>query len=206
MKVLIATSNPGKRREYAELLAGIDAGGAGVEWVLPDEVGVALDVAETGQTFVANAVLKAGAFARASGLLTLADDSGLEVDVLGGAPGVRTARYAGPGATDRDRYIKLLNELAGVNPAERGARFVCAVAVCTPGGEVHTAEGELRGRIAFEPSGENGFGYDPVFYVPGLRMTLAQVDAETKNRISHRAAALAAIRPTLEALIRDQAG
>lgn len=206
MKVLIATNNPGKRREYAELLAGIDADGADVEWVLPDEVGVTLDVDETGETFAANAMLKATAYAQASGLLTLGDDSGLEVDALGGAPGVRTARYAGTGATDRDRYRKLLNELDGINPPERGARFVCAVAVCTPQGEVHTAEGELRGRIAFEPKGNNGFGYDPVFYVPGLRMTLAQVDSETKNRISHRAAALTAIRSTLEALIREQAG
>ncbi len=206
MKVLIATRNPGKMREYESLLADVPAGGVPVEWVNLDDVGIELEVEETGGTFEANARLKAAAYAEASGLLTLADDSGLAVDALGGAPGVLSARYAGPDATDRDRYLKLLHALEGLPPEDRAARFVCVVAIATPGGEVTTAEGDVKGRITFEPKGSNGFGYDPVFYIPGLHMTMAQLDESIKNRVSHRAAALQNAKPALTRLIASQAG
>lgn len=204
MKVLVATRNPGKLREYAELLADLDTGGLLVEWLSLADAGIDDEVDETGETMEENARLKAAAYARLSGLLTLADDSGLEVDALGGAPGVHSARFSGPGANDMDRYVKLLDLLRDVPTAERGAQFRCVVAVCTPEGEMHTAEGICRGQIAYEPRGTHGFGYDPVFYLPGLRMTLAEAGPEIKNHISHRAQALAAIRPTLERLIRSQ--
>jgi XTP/dITP diphosphohydrolase len=204
MKVLVATSNPGKLREYAELLADLDTGGLLVEWLSLADVGIDDEVDETGETMEENARLKAAAYSRLSSLLTLADDSGLEVDALGGAPGVHSARFSGPGANDIDRYQKLLDLLRDVPPGERGAQFRCVVALCAPEGEMHTAEGICRGQIAYEPRGTHGFGYDPVFYLPGLRMTLAEAGPEIKNRISHRARALAAIRPVLEALIRSQ--
>ncbi len=201
MKILIATRNEGKRREYVALLATPGVGLEQAEWITLDEAGIEAEVEETGGTFEENARLKAAAYARLSGLLTLADDSGLEVDALGGAPGVQSARYAGPGASDSDRYLKLLQVLDGVPPEERGARFVCVVAVCTPDGEMHTAEGRIEGRIAYESRGTHGFGYDPIFYIPGLRMTLAEAGSEIKNRLSHRALALEAIRPTLAVLV-----
>jgi XTP/dITP diphosphohydrolase len=206
VKVLIATRNPGKMREYESLLADVPTGGLPVEWVNLNDMGIDLEVEETGQTFEANARLKAATYAEVSGLLTLADDSGLAVDALGGAPGVLSARYAGPDATDRDRYLKLLRALEGLPPGDRAARFVCVVAIATPGGEVVTAEGDVRGRINFEPKGGNGFGYDPVFYVPGLHMTMAQLDESIKNRVSHRAAALQNAKPALARLIASQAG
>jgi XTP/dITP diphosphohydrolase len=206
VKILIATRNEGKRREYVELLAMPGVGLEQAEWITLDEAGIQAEVEETGETFEENARLKAAAYARQSGLLTLADDSGLEVDALGGAPGVQSARYAGPGASDSDRYLKLLQALEGVPPEERGARFVCVVAVCAPDGEMHTAEGRIEGRIAYESRGTHGFGYDPIFYVPGLRMTMAEAGSEIKNRLSHRARALEAIRPTLAALVERLAG
>jgi XTP/dITP diphosphohydrolase len=201
MKVLVATRNPGKMKEYAELLGDGAPGGEAVKWVSLADLGIEDEVEETGSTFEENARLKAVAYATASGLLTLADDSGLEVEALDGAPGVYSARYAGRGAGDLDRIRKLLAALEGVPAQDRAARFVCAVAICTPEGDIYTAEGECRGRIAFEPHGSNGFGYDPVFYISGLHMTMAEAEPEIKNRISHRAMALAAIRPVLADLI-----
>ncbi|MGQ9490471.1 MAG: XTP/dITP diphosphatase [Anaerolineae bacterium] len=180
-KLLVATYNPGKVREYRELLAGLP-----VEVTYPDELALSLDVAETGSTFAENAILKATAYAWASGLWTWADDSGLEVDALGGAPGVLSARYAGPGASDADRYRKLLNALAGVPWDRRTARFRCTVALVTPAGLVRTAEGICEGVIAFGPMGDNGFGYDPVFYLPDWGLTMAQLPPKVKNQISHR--------------------
>jgi XTP/dITP diphosphohydrolase len=197
MKVLVATRNPGKLKEYAELLGD----GGTVEWASLADIGIEDEVEETGSTFEENARLKAVAYTAASGLLTLADDSGLEVEALDGAPGVYSARYAGPGTGDLDRIRKLLAALEGVPAQDRAARFVCVVAICTPEGDIYTAEGECRGRIAFEPHGSNGFGYDPVFYISGLHMTMAEAEPEIKNRISHRAMALAAIRPVLADLI-----
>ena len=205
MRILIATRNGGKLREYVEMLGDLAVNGEPVELVMLGDLGIETEVEETGDTFEENAILKARAYAAESGLLTLADDSGLAVDALGGAPGVHSARYAGPDATDEDRYRKLLREMESVPPEDRAARFVCVVAVCTPDGQVHTAEGDVKGRIAFEPRGSQGFGYDPVFYIPGLRMTMAQAGPEIKNRISHRAVALQNIKPALVRLI-DEAG
>jgi len=180
-KLLVATHNPGKVREYRELLAGLP-----LEVTYLDAEGITLEVEETGETFAENAVQKATAYARASGLWTWADDSGLEVDALGGAPGVCSARYAGAGASDADRYRKLLAALAGVPWARRTARFRCTVAIARPEGEVWTTDGVCEGIIAFGPAGANGFGYDPVFYLPEHGATMAQLPAEMKNQISHR--------------------
>ena len=199
MKLLIATNNPGKVREYEELLETLPAA---VEITYPAQQGLALEVEESGETFEENARLKALAFAQASGLLTLADDSGLEVDALDGAPGVRSARYAGPDANDVDRYRKLLGALAGVPADRRSARFRCVVALAQPDGTIHTADGTCEGEIGHEPRGTHGFGYDPVFVVDGYGgRTMAELAPEIKNRISHRGRALAAIRPRLEQLV-----
>ena len=195
MKLLIATRNQGKLREYEALLAGL-----GLELVDLTEAGIAFEVEERGATFEENAVLKARAYAQASGLFTLADDSGLEVDVLGGEPGVRSARYDGHSGSDEDRYRLLLRHLEGVPEQERRARFRCVIATATPGGEVHTAEGTCEGRIAFQPRGSHGFGYDPVFFVPEYGSTMAQLPPEVKNRISHRARAAEGARKVLRRL------
>ncbi len=207
-KLLIATRNPGKIREYRELLAGLP-----LEITDLDAEGIDLEVEETGQTFAENALLKATAYARASGLLTWADDSGLEVDALGGAPGVHSARYAGPpaahgaggatGASDADRYRKLLDALTGVPWARRTARFRCVVALATPMGIARTAEGACEGIIAFGPAGSNGFGYDPVFYLPEQRATMAQLSPAMKNQLSHRGRAARAAVALLAELLRE---
>ena len=193
MKLLIATHNLGKVREYQELLAGLP-----LELTYPAQEGLDIEVAETGESFAENARLKAAAYARASGLLTLADDSGLEVDALGGEPGIRSARYAGNDASDVDRYQLLLEKLHGVLWEKRTARFRCVIAVATPGGQIRTAEGTCEGIITFEPSGEHGFGYDPVFYFQEYEMTMAELPPETKNRVSHRARAAQRTREILE--------
>ncbi|MDY7039951.1 MAG: XTP/dITP diphosphatase [Chloroflexota bacterium] len=195
MKLLVATHNLGKIREYRELLAGLPA-----DLVFPAELGLDVQVVESGDSFEENAVLKAKAFLQASGLLTLADDSGLEVDALGGAPGVRTARYAGQGASDADRYRLLLSNLENTPQEKRTARFRCVVAVAVPDGQLHTAEGCCEGIITFAPSGEHGFGYDPVFYVPDYGRTMAELDPVIKNQVSHRARAVQAAWPILKAL------
>lgn len=199
MKLLVATNNHGKIREYVDLLVGLSA-----ELIFPAELGLNVPVVESGYSFTENAVIKARAYAQACGLLTLADDSGLEVDALGGAPGVRTARYAGQGATDADRYRLLLRNLENVPWKARTARFRCAVAIATPDGQLHTAEGSCEGIIAFAPSGERGFGYDPVFYMPDYGCTMAELDPVVKNRVSHRARAVQAAWPILEALLKSE--
>jgi XTP/dITP diphosphohydrolase len=199
-KICLGTTNRGKQREFLELLADWPG-----EIVLPQDLGLSLDVAETGTTFAEIAAQKARAYARAAGMPALADDSGLEVDALGGAPGIHTARYAGPGASDEDRYHKLLAELGDIPPEGRTARFRCAVAIADPDGGIGIAEGTCEGRIAFEPRGQHGFGYDPVFLLPERRETMAELPAEVKNRISHRARALRAARPLLDALL-DRGG
>ena len=184
MRLLVATNNPGKIREYQNLLTGLNVELCGLaDLELTDEVD------EIGQTFEANARLKATAYGRASGLLTLADDSGLEVEALGGAPGVYSARYAGKGATDADRYNKLLAALDGVPWEKRAARFRCVIALAWPDGRLETFDGQCEGVIAFEPKGTNGFGFDPVFYMPEHGGTMAELPEERKNQISHRARA-----------------
>jgi XTP/dITP diphosphohydrolase len=195
-RLLIATHNPGKLREYEVLLADLPLILTG-----PGREGVELEIEETGESFRQNAVLKARAYAQASGLLTLADDSGLEVDVLGGEPGVFSSRYAGPEADDEDRVRLLLRKLEGVPWEERTARFRCVIALATPQGEMWTAEGSCEGIIAFEPRGEHGFGYDPVFYLPQFDKTMAQLPAEIKNHISHRARAAGKTRAILQELV-----
>jgi XTP/dITP diphosphohydrolase len=200
-KLLIATRNPGKAREYREILAGFP-----LDVTYLDSEGITLEVEETGSSFVENAIQKAMAYAKVSGILTWADDSGLEVDALDGKPGIYSARYAGPGATDAVRRRRLLNALAGVPWNHRTARFRCVVALATPQDDVRTAEGVCEGVIAFGPAGENGFGYDPVFYVPDCKATMAQLTSEEKNRISHRARAAQAAEKLLEEMLNQEAG
>lgn len=197
-RLLVATHNKGKVAEYADIL-----GDSRIDWLTLDEAGVAEDVPETGETFVANAVLKATAYSQMTGLLTLADDSGLEVDALGGRPGVLTARYGGPGLTSIDRYQLLLKNLADVPDGRRTARFHCVVALAAPDGAIlGTADGVCEGVIAWEPAGDGGFGYDPVFFLPDHGLTMAQLPAAEKHRISHRGRAAQAISPLLRRELR----
>ena len=182
--LVVATRNPGKMREYRELLADWP-----VELISLDDAGVSDDVDETGDTFLANARLKAGEYARLSNLPTISDDSGLEVHVLGGDPGVYSARYGGDACqSDADRVSLLLRNLDGVPWERRIARFRCVTAIAAPGGAVMgTVVGSVAGMVQFEPEGAHGFGYDPVFHLPSLGQTIAQVPLEIKNSISHRA-------------------
>jgi XTP/dITP diphosphohydrolase len=191
-KLLLATNNSGKLRELAELLSGVP-----FEMVGPVDIGLNLKVAETGRTYSANARIKGLAFAEASGLLTLADDSGLEVDALGGAPGVMSSRYAGPRATDADHVAFLLQKLKGVPWYKRGASFKCVIAVITPAGAERLATGSCRGVIAEHPKGAHGFGYDPIFFFPKLNKTMAELPPEIKNTLSHRARAASRARDIL---------
>jgi len=194
-KLLIASNNAHKLQELREVLAGVP-----FDLVAPADVGLNLTVPEDGATYAENATRKARAFAAASGLLTLADDSGLEVQALGGRPGLRSARYAGEGAPNARRIAKLLGELANVPWEQRQARFVCVMAIATPGGEVHLCAGECAGSITFSPRGEGGFGYDPVFFLPEHNQTMAELPAAVKNQISHRGRAGQAARAVLAAL------
>jgi XTP/dITP diphosphohydrolase len=185
-ELLLATNNRGKLAEYRELLSG-----CGFILVAPAEKGISIEVAETGATFAENAAIKAWALAATSGILTLADDSGLEVDALGGGPGVRSARYAGEKATDADRITLLLKNLDGVPHERRTARFRCVIAIADPVGGLRLADGSVEGVIAFAPRGSHGFGYDPVFLLPDRGFTMAELLPEEKNCISHRAVAAA---------------
>lgn len=196
-RIIAATGNRGKLEEIARLLSGLP-----YEVISMAEAGFAGDIAENGSTFEENALIKARAVWEATGDTVMADDSGLEVDHLGGAPGVLSARYAGESATDGDRVRKLLNELSGVHADKRSARFVCAIALILPDGRETVVRGTCEGYIAGEPAGKSGFGYDPVFYVPEFGMTFAQMGEELKNSISHRGNAL---RKVLDVL-KDEAG
>lgn len=197
MKLVVASSNQGKLREIKAITEPL-----GIQAVSAAEMGFSEEVEETGETFEANARLKAEAVCRALGLPALADDSGLAVDALGGRPGVQSARWAGPDASDADRSAKLLGELAEVAEADRGAAFVCAMACMRPDGAMITSHGELRGRIASAPAGDNGFGYDPVFYLPRRGLTVAQLTADQKNAISHRGRALREIAKALPEFLK----
>ncbi len=180
-KLLLATNNAGKVKEFRSLLQGIP-----FELVTPQDLGIKTEVAETGATYEENARLKACALSKESDLLTLADDSGLEVDALNGEPGVMSARYAGKNASDTDRVKYLLSKIKDVPKEKRTARFRCIIAIAQPDGPVEFCEGECKGLIAFEPCGKNGFGYDPIFCFPKYGKTMAQLPIEIKNRISHR--------------------
>lgn len=197
-KLLIATHNPGKVREYRALLADLP-----LEVTYLDAEGITFEVDETGATFEENAILKARAYAAACGLLTWADDSGLEVDALNGEPGVYSARYGAPDArSDAERYRYLLAKLAGVPEPDRTARFRCVVALATPSGAVRTVEGTCEGRVGEGPRGEHGFGYDPIFLVAdqGYLVTLAELEPGMKNEISHRGRAARKAKVLLEEL------
>jgi XTP/dITP diphosphohydrolase len=183
-KLLLATTNRGKINEYLSLLKGIP-----FELVTPVEEGIHIDVEENYDSMVENATHKAVTFANASGLIALADDSGLEVDALGGEPGVRSARYAGEGASDSQRIEFLLDKMKDIPEENRSAYFKCVIAIALPSGNAEICSGECRGIISFEPRGDNGFGYDPVFFIPGLDKTMAELIPEVKNKISHRALA-----------------
>lgn len=190
-ELLAATTNAGKLKELRLLLPEY-------RLVAPATLGLRLEVAEDGGSFRENAALKARAWAEASGRLCIADDSGLEVDALGGEPGIFSARYGGPSLDDAGRCRLLLSNLSHVSdPAERSARFVCCAAVAAPDGRACFGEGTCEGRIAAEPCGAEGFGYDPVFHLPRQGRTMAELSAAEKNRISHRARALAALRERL---------
>ena len=194
MRLILASQNPGKLREMRDILSGL-----GVEVVLQSELGLQVDVEETGTTFRENAMLKAEAVCRASGLPAIADDSGLCVDALQGAPGVYTARYGGPGLDDAGRCQLLLRNLRGLSP--RTCHFESAIACVFPDGTALTAAGRCDGTVAYAPMGTDGFGYDPVFFVPRLKKTFAQLTAEEKNEISHRGQALRAFQETLTAYL-----
>jgi XTP/dITP diphosphohydrolase len=194
-RLLIATNNRGKVEELRALLHDLP-----VELVTPLEINLELDVLEDGATYAENAGKKALAFAQASGLVSLADDSGLEVEALGGAPGLYSARYLSkPGATDADRRAYLLKNL-GNKPRPWRARFQATVAIAVPGQRVQLAEGDCRGEIIPEERGTGGFGYDPIFFIPELGRTMAELDMEEKNRVSHRARAIMNARTFLEKL------
>jgi len=195
-QLLIATKNMGKVREYRDLLADLP-----FQVVSLADVGIDADVEETGATFEENALLKARTYARLSGLLTWADDSGLAVDALDGWPGVYSARIAGPDASDMDRIQLLLQRLEDVPAAERTAAFHCVVAIATPDGRAWTTAGSCPGVIIDTPTGTRGFGYDPVFYVPTLDKTFAQLTSEEKNAISHRGIAARKAKDLLARLI-----
>ena len=194
MPLLLATTNPGKQREFRRLLSPLRA-----RVVTPDEVGIALDVDEPHDTYAENAVAKAIAFARASGLVSVADDSGIEVAALDWGPGVRSARWAGDKGREADR---MLEALAGVG--DRRARMICALAVAIPGAPEPAVElftGVMEGTIASERRGSGGFGYDPVFLVAGRGVTTAQLPEGEKDRVSHRGRAVAAALPRLHELL-----
>jgi XTP/dITP diphosphohydrolase len=197
-RLLLATNNPGKAAEYRALLEG-----CGWELVTPRDLGLSLEVEEVGGDYAENARIKAEAFAKASGLVALADDSGIEVDALGGAPGPLSARFGGEGASDEQRVALLLERLKGVPPERRSARFRCLIAVARPAGEVSLFEGQCEGRVAEEPRGEGGFGYDPVFLLPERGLTIAELPPEEKNAVSHRGRAARQARALLEGLLRE---
>jgi len=190
MKIIAATKNKNKLREFGQILQGF-------EIISQEEAGVDIDVEETGTTFEENSMLKAKAIFDATGIAAIADDSGLCVDVLDGAPGVFSARYGGEGYDDAGRVRLLLENMKSVPDEKRGARFVCAITLVDKNGII-TARGECEGKIAYTPRGENGFGYDPVFFVEQFGKTMAEISPEEKNQISHRGKALEIFSKKLE--------
>lgn len=197
--LLIATTNQHKLSEYAGIFAGL-----GLAIRSLSDVGITDDVEETGATFEENARLKAEYYAQKSGMVALADDSGLEIAALNGEPGIYSARYAGPGASDADRIALVLSKMAHVPYHARLARFVCAIVLVRPDGASEAVEGTLPGVIEMAPRGSNGFGYDPIFYVLDEDKTLAELSSERKNQISHRARAAEMARAVLERWQNDQ--
>ena len=191
--IVFATGNQGKMREIRQIMGDMD-----VTILSMKEVGIESDVEETGTTFEENAILKAKAAAEGTSYIVLADDSGLEIDYLGGEPGIYSARYMGEDTSYEIKNQNLLKRLEGVEDEKRSARFVCAIAACFPDGTVLTTEGIVEGRIAWESAGEGGFGYDPIFYLPEYGATSAELSAEEKNAVSHRGRALRAMKEELK--------
>jgi XTP/dITP diphosphohydrolase len=192
-RLLVATGNAGKLREYREMMSDLP-----VEWLTLKDVGLGgMEVEETGDTFVANALIKAEAYSKASGLPTLADDSGIAVDALNGAPGVYSARYA---PTEAECRAKLLGTVKDVPTELRTARFVCLIAMVVPDVVTMYTEGRVEGAISYEERGTNGFGYDPIFLLPDGR-TMAELGSDEKNSISHRGRALKKLQPLITALV-----
>lgn len=194
-KLLLASSNPGKIREYRLLLDNL-----GYQIVTLSDQRIRKIATEQGDSYEQNAQIKATTYAKLSQLITLADDSGLEVDALHGKPGVHSARFAGEDATDADRVTKLLAMMDGIPWDERTANFKCVIAIATPEGELELCQGKCPGIISFEVRGENGFGYDPIFYLPELDKTMAELSLELKNQLSHRAQAARKARIILKQL------
>ena len=192
MKLVLATRNPGKVRELKELFKDID-----IELVTVDELEVIPEVIEDGKSFRENALKKAKVVADSTGEFAIADDSGLEVEYLNGRPGIYSSRYAREGAADKENNEKLLSEMEGVCSSGRVASFCCVIALIGHGVE-KTFEGRCCGSIAFEPKGEKGFGYDPIFYIPSINQTMAELDPEKKNSISHRAKAFDSLKKWLK--------
>ena len=197
-EVVIATRNSGKLREIQAILAPL-----GLKILSLRDFPRIPEIIEDGQTFEENAVKKAAAVSRQTGRMAIADDSGLAVDALQGRPGVFSSRYAGEKATDAERYQKLLKEMAGTPLGKRGAAFICTVAVAAPDGKAETVVGQCRGEIALAPKGSHGFGYDPVFYLPEWGKTMAELEPEVKNRISHRALALEKLKQLLPKFLKE---
>lgn len=192
-KIVFATGNAGKMREIRDILKDMDQ-----DILSMKEAGIDTDIEENGSTFEENAVIKAKAVAAyARGAIVIADDSGLEIDYLNKEPGIYSARYLGEDTSFHEKSMNLLERMAGVPDEKRSARFVCAMAAVMPDGEVFTTFGVIEGRIGYQEEGENGFGYDPIFYVPELGCTTAELSEEQKNQISHRYKALEAMREEL---------
>ena len=199
-RLLLATNNPGKLSEFERLLAG-----CGWDVVTPAQLNLTLPDDEPGETYEENAKIKALNGARASGLVTLADDSGLEIDALDGGPGARSARFLGADASFEERFDRILGEMAELPSEKRWARFRCVIALAEPGSkEVRLCEDEVRGLIAFEPRGEQGFGYDPIFYLPQQVQTMAELPSYMKDVISHRGRATARVIPLLKELLYER--
>ncbi len=197
LEIVLATRNRHKLLEFKRLLTRL-----WVRWLRLTDLRIDAEVAENGVTFAQNAAQKAREYCRLSGLPTLADDSGLTVDALGGRPGVHSARYGGPGATQAAQWQQLLREMRAVPWGQRGAQFRCALALARPGHpELLTAQGVCHGMIALQPRGTGGFGYDPLFYLPECGVTKAELTPEQKDRISHRGRAARAIAPQIAALL-----
>lgn len=191
-KIIFATGNQGKMKEIREILADLDA-----EVLSLKDAGIEADIVEDGKTFEENAQIKAKTICEMTGEIVLADDSGLEIDYLNKEPGIYSARYMGEDTSYRIKNANLIRRLEGVPDEQRTARFVCAIAAAFPDGAVKTVRGTMEGRIGYEEKGENGFGYDPIFYLPEYGCTSAELSMEEKNKISHRGKALRAIKDEL---------
>ncbi|MGN1140968.1 MAG: XTP/dITP diphosphatase [Oliverpabstia sp.] len=192
-KIIFATGNAGKMKEIRDILGDLP-----VHVLSMKEAGIQADIVEDGKTFAENAVIKARAIMELTGEVVLADDSGLEIDYLNKEPGIYSARYMGEDTSYRIKNANLIQRLEGVPDEERTARFVCAIAAAFPDGTVKITEGTIEGRIGYEEKGENGFGYDPIFYVPEFGCTTAELSEEQKNKISHRGKALTEMKEVLK--------